>query len=481
MGDGFSSQRGGYGGSTRKVAVSTSPRTGPQGVTIQDVANVGAAGKSAIPTVTRGAMPRPRIAAAPAISSADLMSMFVGAPLATAGKKYSGFPTESQRQQAIIGQLSAVSALEELARAQAAQDEAALLESFGERIKYGSPEVRATQARISDVLSRPIGGMTAVEELAAAQARYAPGRGRLAEIESRLGKPAFQVPASERETLQAEARQLRNLLPAEQPIETARVSASDQARQDAYARAIERRNAVAFAAPTRNLAGNVIQPSWETVAQQQLRASLAPELEEQYAARVAPSAQLANELQNLPRAELAQLIATQQFGMDEALAAGLFGGDFERQQREREMAERNIFPNQSIEDIIWSTQGEEALLQYQQDRADAALAKLDEGFRTEDEAAIDLSIEQSTGIPVDAAAGDYDRARARGYLVDPNFMAYLDQARTQVMADPATSVEEKKNLMRLQAQDFYAQTGDPVGAEILLNALLSFDFTLAFE
>lgn len=481
MSDGFSSQRGGYGSSSRKPAVSTGPRTGPQGVTIQDVANVGAAGSVALPKTPRPAMPRPRMAPVGTMSTSDLIAQFVGPRLSTADKKYSGFSTEAQRQQAVIGQLAAVSALEELARAQAEQNQKALLEAFGERVAYGSPEVEATRARISDVLAQPIGGMTAVENLAAAQARYAPGRERLAEIEARLSKPAFQVPASERAALQAEARQLQSTLPAEQPIETARVSASDQARQDAYARAMERRNAVAFAAPTRNRAGNVIQPSWETVAQQQLRGELTPELEQQYGAQVAPSLQLANQLRDLPRAELAQQIATQQFGMDQALAAAAFGGDFERQQREREMAARNIFPNQSLEEIILYTQGEEALLQYQQDRLDAALAKQNEGFRTEEETALDLSIEQATGVPVDVAAGDYDRARARGYLVNPEFTSYLNQAREEIIASPATSMTEKQNVARQLAQDFYAQTGDPVAAQILLNALLSFDFTLSFQ
>jgi len=427
-------------------------------------------------------MARPSATAPTRLSAERLLSQIVGGPLPTYGQKYGGYPTQSQFETAVIGGLQPLSALQQLAATQAAQTQMELEQSAMDRLAARSPEVRATRTRISDVLSRPIGGMTAVEDLAAAQARYAPGRTRLAEIGGELERPALVVSGGEREAMMEEARQLRNLLPAAQPIEASRAAASAQARQDAYARAMERRNAVAFAAPLRDEQGRVIgQPTWTEVAQQQLRPTVERELGAALEAQVVPSQQLAEDLNAINRAELAQRLAIERYGVDPALAAGLFGGAFDVEQRLRESAAQGFIPDQSVETMILLTEGPAALQQYQRERLASAQAKQAEGLRTDEEAAFDLTIEQQTGVPVDVAAGDFSADEARRRLADPEFTKFLTVSREQLMTEPATTLEAKRNSAREKAVQYYEQTGDPVGAQILLNALLSFDFTLTFQ
>jgi len=111
----------------------------------------------------------------------------------------------------------------------------------------------------------------------------------------------------------------------------------------------------------------------------------------------------------------------------------------------------------------------------------AALDKQNEGFRTADEEAYDLQLEQNTGLNVDAVAGNYSRAVARGYLENQGFVQRINGEVSNLVANPALNMEQQRNQARIAAQQYLTDTGDPVGAQILLNALLSFDFTLAFS
>jgi hypothetical protein len=196
--------------------------------------------------------------------------------------------------------------------------------------------------------------------------------------------------------------------------------------------------------------------------------------------QVEPMMNVATELANLPRADLAQRIATEVYGIEPTLARGMFGGEFERDQRLRELADINVFPGQSIEEQIALTQGPDALIAFQQQQLANALAKQQEGFKTADEEAFDLSIEQQTGIPVEAAAGNYTLDTARQLLTDPNFIDTVAESRQILMDSGANSLEEQRNAARNVAMNYFNTTGDEVAAQILYNVLVSFDFTMAF-
>jgi hypothetical protein len=415
---------------------------------------------------------------APSISVEDLVAGAIGGPATTYGKKYGGYPTAEQMGLAIVGQVARVPELQRLAFQKAAEAQAAL--EAGRLYSPQSPadydRVRAEEARIQEVLARPITAPAA--ELAAVQARRAaisPAQQRLAEIETQLATRGTQTPGSlvgsraTDETLRDEARMLRRQLgdePTQQTEQAVRQGESDRLRQDAYARYMERMNVNPYYGETPREAAllNLGTPISGTALRTQ----------------VEPMMNVATELANLPRADLAQRIATEVYGMEPTLARGMFGGEFERDQRLRELADINVFPGQSIEEQIALTQGPDALIAFQQQQLANALAKQQEGFKTADEEAFDLSIEQQTGIPVEAAAGNYTLDTARQLLTDPNFIDTVAESRQILMDSGANSLEEQRNAARNVAMNYFNTTGDEVAAQILYNVLVSFDFTMAF-
>jgi hypothetical protein len=415
---------------------------------------------------------------APSISVEDLVAGAIGGPATTYGKKYGGLSTMDQFNTAVIGHVARVPELQRLAFQKAAEAQAAL--EAGRLYSPQSPadydRVRAEEARIQEALARPITAPAA--ELAAVQARRAaisPAQQRLAEIETQLATRGTQTPGSlvgsraTDETLRDEARMLRRQLgdePTQQTEQAVRQGESDRLRQDAYARYMERMNVNPYYGETPREAAllNLGTPISGTALR----------------TRVEPMMNVATELANLPRADLAQRIATEVYGMEPTLARGMFGGEFERDQRLRELADINVFPGQSIEEQIALTQGPDALIAYQQQQLANALAKQQEGFKTADEEAFDLSIEQQTGIPVEAAAGNYTLDTARRVLTDPNFIDTVAESRQILMDSGATSLEEQRNAARNVAMNYFNATGDQVAAQILYNVLVSFDFTMAF-
>jgi hypothetical protein len=415
---------------------------------------------------------------APSISVEDLVAGAIGGPATTYGKKYGGYPTAEQMGLAIVGQVARVPELQRLAFQKASEAQAAL--EAGRLYSPQSPadydRVRAEEARIQEALARPITAPAA--ELAAVQARRAaisPAQQRLAEIETQLATRGTQTPGSlvgsraTDETLRDEARMLRRQLgdePTQQTEQAVRQGESDRLRQDAYARYMERMNVNPYYGETPREAAllNLGTPISGTALRTQ----------------VEPMMNVATELANLPRADLAQRIATEVYGMEPTLARGMFGGEFERDQRLRELADINVFPGQSIEEQIALTQGPDALIAFQQQQLANALAKQQEGFKTADEEAFDLSIEQQTGIPVEAAAGNYTLDTARRVLTDPNFIDTVAESRQILMDSGANSLEEQRNAARNVAMNYFNATGDQVAAQILYNVLVSFDFTMAF-
>jgi len=448
-------------------------RTGPQGTTMEDLRRVTG-------NITRIQPARPRM-----LPTADIVSNLVGGPLPTYGKKYGGYPTGEQFQQAIIGSLDPFVFARDLATAQAAQNRADLAAQtrFQPRTPQDYDRLRAEQEALSSLLGQRIQPQGVQPDASLGRAAD------LAETQSRLAdlymQPDYQNVRRGRMDAQEAIRLLRREVPEELQGMNADVArdlamrkATEDARADAYARNMERMNAIAFRQPGEETFGQTggRSVSLSEVAAQRLGTPVT-------GAQAGEQTQFVREAQDLGRmnvSDLARQIAEQRYGVDPALASGMFGPEFSREFGIRQLGEQGIFPDQSIEEYIGLTQGPDALAQYQQNRVQAALDKQAEGFRTAEEEAYDLELERATGINVDAAAGDRSRATARQYLTQPNFVSYINATVGDMVQNPADTAEAQKNRARLAAQDYFTQTGDPVGAEILLNALLSFDFTLGF-
>ncbi len=449
-------------------------RTGPQGTTMEDLRRVTG-------NITRIQPARPRM-----LPTADIVSNLVGGPLPTYGKKYGGYPTAEQFQQAIVGSLDPFVFARELASAQAAQNRADLAAQtrFQPRTPQDYDVLRAEQGRISDVLGQRIQPRAVQPDTSLSRAAdLAEAQARLAELNM---QPDYQNVQRGRMDAMETIRALRGQVPSELQNMNADVArdlamrkATEDARTDAYARNMERMNAIAFR-----------QPGEETLDQTGGRSVSLSEVAAQRlgtpvtGAQAGEQTQFVREAQDLGRmnvSDLARQIAEQRYGVDPALASGMFGPEFAREFGIRQLGEAGVFPDQSIEEYIGLNQGPEALATFQQNQLQAALDKQNEGFRTADEEAYDLQLEQNTGLNVDAVAGNYSRAVARGYLENQGFVQRINGEVSNLVANPALNMEQQRNQARIAAQQYLTDTGDPVGAQILLNALLSFDFTLAFS
>ena len=449
-------------------------RTGPQGTTMEDLRRVTG-------NITRLQPGRPRM-----LPTADIVSNLVGGPLPTYGKKYGGYPTAEQFQQAIIGSLDPFVFARDLATAQAAQNRADLAAQtrFQPRTPQDYDILRAEQGRISDVLGQRIQPQAVQPDVLLSRAAD------LAETQARLAdlymQPDYQNVRRGRMDAQEAIRLLNRQLPSELRGMNADVArdlamrkATEDARADAYARNMERMNVTAFRQPGAETYG---QTGGRAVSMQDIAAQrLGAPVTGAQATEQTRFVEGAQDLARLNVSDLARQIAQQRYGVDPALASGMFGPEFSREFGIRQLGEQGIFPDQSIEEYIGLTQGPEALATYQQDRVQAALQKQAEGFRTAEEEAFDIGLEQQTGLNVDAVAGNRSRATARGYLQDPTFVQRVNAEVSNLVANPALNLEQQRNQARIAATEFFAQTGDPVAAELFLNALLSFDFTLAYS
>lgn len=449
-------------------------RTGPQGVSMEDLRRVTG-------NITRIQPGRPRM-----LPTADIVSNLVGGPLPTYGKKYGGYPTAEQFQQAIVGSLDPFVFARELASAQAAQNRADLAAQtrFQPRTPQDYDRLRAEQEALSSLLGQRIQPQGVQPDASLGRAAD------LAETQSRLAdlymQPDYQNVRRGRMDAQEAIRLLRREVPEELQGMNADVArdlamrkATEDARADAYARNMERMNAIAFRQPGEETFGQTggRSVSLSEVAAQRLGTPVT-------GAQAGEQTQFVREAQDLGRmnvSDLARQIAEQRYGVDPALASGMFGPEFAREFGIRQLGEAGVFPDQSIEEYIGLNQGPEALATFQQNQLQAALDKQNEGFRTADEEAFDLQLEQNTGLNVDAVAGNYSRAIARGYLENPDFVQRVNAEVSNLVANPALNMEQQRNQARIAAQQYLTDTGDPVGAQILLNALLSFDFTLAFS
>ena len=454
-------------------------RRGPQGTTMEDVRRAAGITKPA-PLTSRA--PSMRLA----LPVQDIVSNIVGGPLPTYGKKYGGYPTGEQFQQAIIGSIDPFIQARQLAAAQAEQNRAALgmQAQFQPRTPQDYDILRAEQGRISDVLGQRIQPQAVQPDaLLSRAADLAETQARLAEL---YMQPDYQNVQRGRMDAQEAIRLLNRQLPSELRGMNADVArdlamrkATEDARADAYARNMERMNVTAFRQPSAETYG---QTGGRAVSMSEIAAQrLGSPVTGAQAAEQTAAQQTASALGALSASDLARQIAVQRYGVDPALASGMFGPEFNREIMVRQLGEQGVFPDQSIEEYIGMTQGADALAEFQAQQVQAALDKQAEGFRTADEESFDIGIEQQTGMNVDAVAGNYSRAVARGYLQNPAFVQRVNEEMNNLVVNPGINLEQQRNQARIAAQQYLTDTGDPVGAQMLLNALLSFDFTLAFS
>jgi hypothetical protein len=445
------------------------PRSGIRGVTVDDVANVAQNGSS----VMRGGYTFTRGRRAPSLSATNVQDILAGmtaTPLNTAGLKYSGFPTASAREAAVLGSIQPFYDIGDYARQLAEQQMVPLVERqarVGADIRSQAEQQLAdAQARLDAVKAGRVFLGTPPE----AAGIGAPGTSATVPVGPSGFRPA---PSEASDELLAKAEADRDLA--------------------AYGAAMAARNQYAFAQPTYRQ--NEITGEWTTEPStyaEGLQDTILTGARNQpeYQQRIAPLEQMASDIQAIPRYQLAQQMATQYFGMDPAEAAGTFTPqidiDYMDMMTDYQTAQnlaRGIDPNASTEDILLSLDPSgQRLMDYQQMIAMEAENKLMEGARNAEEEAYDLNVEVSTGYNVKQAAGDdFALSTARAKLSDPAFVAQIDQGIADMQEASAVltmSAEDRKGVADRIAAQYMTEYADPVGARILLNILYGYTFTI---
>lgn len=492
-------------------------RTGPRGVTMQDVRNVADNGSDALQprtstiggyTITRLPTRAGRVIQTPTVPSfQNFLNKIIGSPVPTAGQRYGGYSTQAQLNAAILGGIEPFYQAGELAQQHALDTEADIWSQATERIPdiygltgpanltMGNPlgwtgprpgtSARSTPVPAYEGMQVPIRMLefaaetpemeSAAAQLARAQAiaerqaeRHDPARAEEARLLEYLGyqEPGFWAgrPAGDRadELARQDIREIRRVLP----------STGESAIRDAEA---------ALALATRNRTGAL--RSEQMGIEQGARTDVARE--------AAPYMDLAEQLVSTPQHEYARLLAESRYGLSPELAAGLYQPsmttELVRQQNDYENAlmwdAYGMDPTATMEDDLLRYYGPEHVQAYRQNRMDQALFKIDEGNRTAEEEQYDAAIEAQLGInPADVAVGDVSTARA--LLQDANFQAAFTNGINAMVSGDAISIEDKKMIAREQAMNFYVsmlEAGAPqadalTASEILLNSIITFDF-----
>jgi hypothetical protein len=492
-------------------------RQGIRGVTIPDVQAVGANGSSAMRggyTFTRGN--RPLATRTPSLDVQNLIKGMTSIPFNTAGEKYGGYGTAAQLETAVLGSIDPFYAIGDYASRLAAEENQRLLDEAASQLRFGQGTAASRslgnirQALSGDTAeSRGVASaQDALAQVLAENAMYERGRSAIRTAGQTSDKPEFFAPSVRGESTEGqreEARMARAAMPEESGLmaRTAREMLARKALRDAaYADAMARRNAVAFAgtAPVDVLdpvtgeyktivatAPNLPVQSMRDVAVSQATPGVLGAYETGVAQNVQPSLDLAAEISGTPRYELARQMATQYFGMDPALAAGTFTPQMDVDYIETQQAYKaaqdlaaGIDPTASVEDILLREDPSgRRLAEFQQMQAEEAERKLYEGARTAAEEEMDANIQVATGYSVEQAAGsDLALSTARGRLSDPTFLATVDKAVDSLASENAETEADRKVIAQNYARQFLEQQADPIGAQILLNILMGYTFNI---
>lgn len=496
------------------------PRIGPRGVTIQDVAKVASTGARAMntpaPPGTLGGytFTRRTPTPPPVAPTSDILAQLMGGPVAGYGLKNAGFPSEGQYKAAILGSTYRIPEAIDLALQQANQARNAEYEQYLQQMMdvYDPYGVYSDRSALQPVqlgespygTSGPLGqvgaqdlmpteytrGIQQAPEVAQAQNLVDQARARLAAAQAiatgqgtryepmRMAVEAGQGPIMsyganrfnnrQKTGLRADLMQMRNLMTGLQadPIGT---NVSEQQAAEGALRQAE----IDLANATRD----------ETGRRRALATGAAVGAAQGITTRALPAEQFAAQASSVPLYEYARQIAVQNYGMDPNVAAGLYTPEldlaYKQTQREAELASQNIDFSQSEREMIYNQYGPDALAEYDAMKTQGAYEKATLGAMSAEEQATDDSIISTTGVAPSQAAGDFPVTRARQLLSNPDFVAYLDQSKQELSNMDAGTIDEKRNGARQIAAEFANQTGDPVAAQILYNALISFDYLFA--
>lgn len=436
-------QRSALSARPRGVTQATQTRTGPRGTTTQDLIDVARFGVRALPrtVIPQTASPYEL----PENLATEAQSAIIGGPGPGYGEKYGGFPTAAQWEEAILGEAMGAYELADLAKQQAAQS-----------------------------------GLRYYDELTGRVAE------RVAPIASLAGvRPGATLSAQDREKLAAGYQGVRAF--GETPEYLAAREQANQDRFGLFGEQPETANQIMRRAYESML--NAPRLGVEDRAAVEQRASELgwfPEEQALYERRmatdpyVAAPQQLAAMIESTPLSQYAQQIAIARYGMDPALAAGMFGPqtdiNYQKMMNDAELYSMG-YTGDSTGEFILRTRGPEAYQQYMNQLADDALY----GSEAEQQRYIDeLDREQNRQLDQEIAStygfypeefGEIPAEEVRLRANDPMFQTIYSDSVDAIMGG-----DFNMNVAEAAYQNYLTQTGDSIGARILQEAISKFDF-----
>lgn len=416
--------------------MSNQTQNGLRGVSIEDVDAVARGGSTAmnIPDPRRGGLPTYRRNPVLNLNAEEIIKGMTSIPLNTAGERYSGYPTASAQKAAILGSIEPFYALGDYARQLAAQEAGDIVSAI-ERPYGAGADFAITQGPIAI----PGVGQGGFVDVAAGN-----------ELDPRV--QAAQLAANK----------------AYVELGIGKLLGQDVSRE-----AVDRAQAD-LALATRNATTGRLAEATGAAARGA----------ETYESTVVPAAQFAEDVFSTPRYELARQMATQYFGMDPALAAGTFTPqvdidylDMMQDLKSAQNLARGIDPSETVaETLLRRDPTGRELQEYQNDLADQAIIKANEGLNSAAEDEVDAQIANDLGISVETAAGDLPRSTARYYLTQFDFQDTVNAYIKQMTDMRDLGTETPKEYISRLVRNYVNDGGAPIAAIILENILLSFEF-----
>ena len=391
------------------------PRTGPRGVTNEDVARRAGVSYVYAPTPNQP----------PPIDASTLANFLIGGQAPGYGMKYGGFPTAGYGQAAITGQAYAIADLARQAQELAAARQAEL--------KYES-------------------GKDIAQSRSAIASKYRYNYQPSAEIQ--------QAGQALRET------QMRDFMPTLSTVVTPLTEEEFQGRLLAKKLAeMSARAKLKSALEDQQGSRQAELTALETPIQRQYESDVAQQ--------VAPARSIGEALGSFTPSQLAQQIAVSRYGYDPMLASGLFGaqtdlGYASQQQAIQDAQLRAMGYNTglSTDEILAQQLSPEEFQQYQINKALGSY----ENTMTDDSL-----LEQAYGVsPSSISSVNPDLTREA--MADNQFLESVTTYRNALSTNDEgyASAEEAANSM---ARDYLEKTKDPIRAQILLDILRQYSFT----
>jgi hypothetical protein len=431
---------------SRVPTTTTAGKTGPRQTTVNDVRRVAQYGRSAMTPSYASVDPRPGgLSSAPTPFSMpqtalqDIQAGIIGGPGAGYGEKYGGFPTQSDYLNAIKGEAFGTRELAALARQRAEQ-------AIANRETEYVPPVSAELSRSASMAGVRPGALVSEADRAKLMGGY--------ERVQEFGRgPEYQA-ARERGSYQGYSPNDLMRMAYESMLGAPEMTPEQQ----------------------RTAADIAVQEEVNLPGTQRYGQFL-------QSAEVEQPRQMADLIEQTPLSEYARQIAQARYGMDPALAAGLFGPkmdmDYAKLQDDYDRFNRG-FVQLSDAEYIFDNYGPEAYDQYRQARADAALFGSESEQRSalnqqieEENLETDLQIEENYGFRPSMVSGQ-DTETVRQAFYDTNFQDAVDLA-VKKFQEGGLDDSAAEGIIR----DYLANSGGsmsaPVNAQVLESIIATFN------